>query len=53
MSPRPEEDSLYRKIVPGWFANLKARYQAAGIILVLVVLWVGSSLLIAPAKHQG
>src|ERR1700743_1518171 len=50
MSPRPEEDSLYRKIVPGWFANLKARYQAAGIILVLVVLWVGSRLLIAPAK---
>jgi multidrug efflux system membrane fusion protein len=51
MSPRPEEDSLYRRIVPSWFANLKARYQAAGIILVLVALWIGSSLLISPAKH--
>ncbi|MBV9990768.1 MAG: efflux RND transporter periplasmic adaptor subunit [Alphaproteobacteria bacterium] len=46
-------DRIYEAVMPGFFLNLKARYQAAGLILVLVLVWVASGLVIPPAKHEG
>lgn len=42
---------IYQAVMPSFWLRLKGRYQAAGIILVLVTLWVGSSLLVHPAAR--
>lgn len=44
-------DRIYTAIMPNSWLRLKARYQAAGIILVLVMLWIGSALLVKPVAH--
>lgn len=44
-------DRIYEAVMPDFWLRLKARYQAAGIILVLVMLWIGSTLLVKPASH--
>jgi multidrug efflux system membrane fusion protein len=45
-------DRIYEAVMPDFWLRLKARYQAAGIILVLAVLWIGSSLIVPPAKRD-
>lgn len=34
-----------------FWSGLKARYKAAAVILILVTLWIGSSLIFQPAPH--
>lgn len=43
-------DRAYEAVMPGFWLRLKVRYQAAGIILVVVLLWIASSLIVPPAK---
>lgn len=40
----------YETVMPGFWLNLKARYQWAGGILLVVMLWVGSSLIVHPTQ---
>jgi membrane fusion protein, multidrug efflux system len=42
-------DRLYETLMPGFWLNMKARYQWAGGIMLLVLLWIGSSLIFRPS----
>jgi multidrug efflux system membrane fusion protein len=44
-------DRIYEAVMPGFFLNLKARYQAAGLILIVVALWIASSLIFRPTPN--
>ncbi len=44
-------DRIYEAVMPASWLRLKARYQAAGIILILVALWIGSTLIVRPATN--